>query len=60
MTRRIVFRDALLFDSGAGRMWPGATVVVEGNPARDLAPLQAPARGLRAVMKAGRFYKNLL
>ena len=35
-------------------------LVVEGDPTRDLAPLQAPARGLRAVMKGGRFYKNLL
>ncbi len=35
-------------------------LVVEGDPTRDLAPLQAPDRGLPAVMQAGRFYKNLL
>ncbi len=35
-------------------------LVVEGDPTRDLAPLQAPEEGLLAVMKAGRFYKNRL
>ena len=35
-------------------------LVVEGDPTRDLAPLQAPERGLLAVMKGGLFYKNLI
>ena len=46
-----------------GVIAPGAAadlLVVAGDPTKDLAPLQAPERGLRAVMKSGRFYKNLL
>jgi imidazolonepropionase-like amidohydrolase len=35
-------------------------LVVAGDPTKDLAALQAPERGLLAVMKAGRFYKNRL
>ena len=35
-------------------------LVVDGDPTRDLSPLQAPGKGLQAVMKAGRFYKNSL
>jgi imidazolonepropionase-like amidohydrolase len=35
-------------------------LVIDGDPTRDLAPLQAPDKGLLAVMKAGRFYKNSL
>jgi len=46
-----------------GVIAPGASadlLVVEGDPTKDLAPLQAPERGLLAVMKAGRFYRNRL
>ncbi len=46
-----------------GVIEPGAAadlIVAAGDPARDLAPLQAPERGLLAIMKAGRFYKNRL
>ena len=41
---------------------PGYTtlLVVGGDPTWDLAPLQAPEKGLLAVMKAGRFYTNKL
>ena len=35
-------------------------LVVEGDPTRDLAPLQAPEKGVLAVMKNGRFFKNSL
>jgi imidazolonepropionase-like amidohydrolase len=35
-------------------------LVVDGDPTRDLAPLQAPERGLLAVMKGGTFYSNRL
>ena len=35
-------------------------LVTEGDPTRDLSPLQTQATGLLAVMKAGRFYKNSL
>lgn len=35
-------------------------LVVDGDPLKDLAPLQAPERGLQAVMKNGSFFKNLL
>ena len=35
-------------------------LVVDGDPTRDLSPLQAPDAGLLAVMKGGRFYKNTL
>jgi len=46
-----------------GVIAPGAAadlLVVAGDPTRDLAPLQAPERGLLAVMKGGRFYRNRL
>jgi imidazolonepropionase-like amidohydrolase len=46
-----------------GVIAPGAAadlLVVAGDPTKDLAPLQAPERGLLAVMKAGRFYRNRL
>ena len=46
-----------------GLIEPGAAadlIVSAGDPARDLAPLQAPEKGLLAVMKAGRFYRNRL
>ncbi len=46
-----------------GVIAPGAAadlLVVAGDPTKNLAPLQAPEKGLLAVMKAGRFYKNLL
>jgi imidazolonepropionase-like amidohydrolase len=42
---------------------PGAAadlLVVAGDPTRDLTPLQAPERGLLAVMKSGNFYRNRL
>jgi imidazolonepropionase-like amidohydrolase len=35
-------------------------LVLDGDPTRDLSPLQASGKGLQAVMKAGRFYKNSL
>ena len=35
-------------------------LVVDGDPTKDLAPLQAPERGLLAVMKAGSFFLNRL
>lgn len=35
-------------------------LVVDGDPSSNLAPLQAPEKGLLAVMKSGRFYKNRL
>jgi imidazolonepropionase-like amidohydrolase len=46
-----------------GVIAPGAAadlLVVDGDPTRDLAPLQAPERGLLAVMKGGTFYSNRL
>lgn len=46
-----------------GVVAPGAAadlIVVAGDPTKDLAPLQKPEKGLLAVMKAGRFYKNRL
>ena len=46
-----------------GVIAPGAAadlLVVAGDPTKDLAPLQAPERGLLAVMKGGRFYRNRL
>ena len=35
-------------------------LVVDGDPTKDLAPLQAPEKGLLAVMKGGAFYRNRL
>jgi imidazolonepropionase-like amidohydrolase len=35
-------------------------LVVDGDPLKDLACLQDPEHRLRAIMKAGIFYKNLL
>jgi imidazolonepropionase-like amidohydrolase len=35
-------------------------LVVAGDPTRDLTPLQAPEKGLLAVMKGGLFYRNRL
>ncbi|MSP98241.1 MAG: amidohydrolase family protein [Betaproteobacteria bacterium] len=35
-------------------------LVVAGDPTKDLAPLQAPEKGLLAVMKGGIFFKNRL
>jgi imidazolonepropionase-like amidohydrolase len=46
-----------------GVIAPGAAadlIVVAGDPTKDLAPLRKPEKGLLAVMKAGRFYKNRL
>lgn len=46
-----------------GVIEPGAAadlLVVAGDPTKDLAPLQAPEKGLLAVMKSGKFYKNRL
>ena len=46
-----------------GVIAPGAMadlIVVAGDPTKDLAPLQKPEKGLLAVMKAGRFYRNRL
>jgi len=46
-----------------GVIAPGAVadlLVLSGDPTRDLAPLQAPERGLLAVVKAGRFVKDRL
>ncbi len=46
-----------------GVIAPGAAadlLVVAGDPTQSLAPLQTPEKGLLALMKAGRFYKNLL
>jgi imidazolonepropionase-like amidohydrolase len=46
-----------------GAVEPGALadlLVLEGDPTRDLAPLEAPEKGLAAVMKGGRFYLNRL
>ena len=46
-----------------GVVAPGAMadlIVVSGDPTKDLAPLQQPGKGLLAVMKAGRFYRNRL
>jgi imidazolonepropionase-like amidohydrolase len=46
-----------------GVIAPGAAadlLVVDGDPTRDLAPLLSPERGLLAVMKGGRFYRNRL
>lgn len=46
-----------------GVIAPGAMadlIVVPGDPTKDLAPLQKPEKGLLAVMKSGRFYKNRL
>jgi imidazolonepropionase-like amidohydrolase len=46
-----------------GVLEPGAwadLLVVAGDPTASLAPLEAPEAGVRAVMKAGRFAKNLL
>jgi imidazolonepropionase-like amidohydrolase len=35
-------------------------LVVAGDPTKDLAPLQAPEKGLLAVMKGGIFFRNRL
>jgi imidazolonepropionase-like amidohydrolase len=35
-------------------------IVVAGDPTKDLSSLQKPEKGLLAVMKSGRFYKNKL
>ena len=35
-------------------------LVVDGDPTKNLAPLQAPERGLLAVMKDGVFFRNRL
>jgi imidazolonepropionase-like amidohydrolase len=35
-------------------------LVIDGDRTRDLSPLESPGKGLQAVMKAGRFYKNSL
>jgi imidazolonepropionase-like amidohydrolase len=35
-------------------------IVIDGDPLQDLRCLQAPERYLKAVMKAGVFYKNTL
>ena len=46
-----------------GVIAPGAMadlLVVAGDPTKDLTPLQKPEKGLLAVMKSGRFYKNRL
>jgi imidazolonepropionase-like amidohydrolase len=46
-----------------GVIAPGAAadlLVVAGDPTKDLSPLQKPEKGLLAVMKAGRFYRNRL
>lgn len=46
-----------------GVLEPGAwadLLVAAGDPTASLAPLESPETGLRAVMKAGRFVKNLL
>ncbi len=46
-----------------GVIAPGAVadlLVVNGDPTKDLAPLQAPEKGLLAVMKGGTFFKNRL
>lgn len=55
---------ALVGQSGKlGVIAPGAAadlLVVAGDPTKDLAPLRKPEKGLLAVMKAGRFYKNRL
>ena len=55
---------ALIGQAGKlGVIAPGAAadlLVVAGDPTKDLAPLQAPERGLLAVMKGGRFYRNRL
>jgi imidazolonepropionase-like amidohydrolase len=50
-------------DGRLGVIEPGAAadlLVVAGDPTRDLKALQAPERGLLAIMKAGRFYRNRL
>jgi imidazolonepropionase-like amidohydrolase len=55
---------ALLGQEGRlGVIEPGAVadlLVAAGDPTRDLKMLQAPERGLLAVMKAGAFYRNRL
>jgi len=55
---------ALLNRSGElGVIAPGALadlLVVEGDPLADLALLQSQGRHLAVIMKAGRFYKNVL
>jgi imidazolonepropionase-like amidohydrolase len=46
-----------------GVIAPGAAadlIVAAGDPLKDLAPLRKPEKGLLAVMKAGRFYRNRL
>jgi imidazolonepropionase-like amidohydrolase len=46
-----------------GVIAPGAAadlLVVAGDPTKDLSSLQKPGKGLLAVMKSGRFYKNKL
>ena len=46
-----------------GVIAPGAAadlLVVASDPTKSLAPLQAPEKGLLAVMKAGIFYRNRL
>jgi len=35
-------------------------LVVAGDPTKNLAPLQAPEKGLLAVMQGGTFFRNRL
>lgn len=55
--------EAFLREGEFGVVAPGARadlLVVEKNPLDDITVLTAPERNLKAVMKAGRFYKNEL
>ncbi|MDX1374541.1 MAG: amidohydrolase family protein [Burkholderiales bacterium] len=54
----------LLGQSGRiGSVEPGAyadLLVVDGDPTQDLAPLENPESGIRAILQGGRFVKNTL
>jgi imidazolonepropionase-like amidohydrolase len=55
---RLLRQEGLL-----GVIHPGAfadLLVVDGNPLRDLGVLQDQGAHLRAIMKGGKFHKNLL
>jgi imidazolonepropionase-like amidohydrolase len=55
---RLLRREGLL-----GCLRPGAfadLLVIDGDPLKNLGLFQQPERSLRAIMKDGRFHKNLL
>jgi hypothetical protein len=59
-TKRIILDNAAVLDVIAGRLLPDRRVIIAGDPLADIGCLQDPDRYLKAIIKAGSFYKNLL